>query len=71
MGAEPNFIRFRFCSWKTAKWKGNADSSKVKGPSNAFARLRAHIVEEHYDRFEEMTIDEEWAEETLATPQEH
>ena len=37
-----NFIRCKFCKWKTNKWDGTSD------PSKAFARLRRHIDSEHW-----------------------
>lgn len=41
MGAGGNFIKCRFCGWKTAKYRGKS------GPAQAFARLAAHLEDEH------------------------
>jgi len=44
--SKSNFIRCRFCGWKTVKF------SKTSTPNKAFARLRVHIDREHFDESE-------------------
>jgi hypothetical protein len=46
---QPNYIRCKFCEWKTPKWRGPKN-----GPSKAFARLRAHIKLEHNDKLDDI-----------------
>lgn len=38
-----NFIKCRFCEWKTHKW------GRGSNPAKAFARLAAHLEDEHED----------------------
>lgn len=45
-----NFIKCRFCEWKTRKW------GRGSTPAKAFARLRDHLVEEHGGQHEEIHL---------------
>jgi hypothetical protein len=41
----PDHIECRFCTWKTPKWKRS--KGKTQGPTQAFARLRSHLFDDH------------------------
>jgi len=43
---KPNFIKCRFCEWKTARW------GKGTNPTTAFRKLYAHLIECHIDQAE-------------------
>ena len=51
MPPAPNYIKCRYCEWKTAKW------GKQSNPHKAFKRLRHHLVDYHLDLFNEEMLD--------------
>lgn len=48
--ANNNFIKCRFCTWKTHKWGHGSTTGK------AFARLANHIGREHPDEGDKLMV---------------
>lgn len=46
-----NYIKCKFCEWKTNKW------GKGSNPHKAFKRLRAHLIDYHDDKIDNEMLD--------------
>lgn len=47
----PNYIKCKYCEWKTNKW------GKSSNPHKAFKRLRHHLVDYHLDKVDDDMLD--------------
>lgn len=46
-----NYIKCKFCEWKTNKWGKNSN------PNKAFKRLRNHLTDYHCDKLDDNMLD--------------